>query len=74
VRLRVEKGRVTHWLNGVEVVSYALGSTDWEALVAGSKFKSMPEYGRAGRGRIALQDHGDRVWYRNVRIRRFDSD
>lgn len=74
VRLRVEGGRVTHWLNGVELLSYELGSEDWKARVAGSKFASMPEYGRSGRGRIALQDHGDRVWYRNLRILRLDPE
>jgi len=72
-RLRIEEGHVTHWLNGVELVSYTLGSPEWEARVAGSKFASMPEYGRAGHGRIALQDHGDRVWYRNVRVRRLEA-
>jgi cytochrome c len=71
-RIRVEKGRVTHWLNGVELLSYELGSPEWMARVAGSKFASMPGYGRAQRGRIALQDHGDPVWYRNIRIKRLD--
>jgi hypothetical protein len=60
---------VEHWLNGVKVVEYQLQSPDWEAKVAASKFKQWPEYGRAQKGFIALQDHGDRVAYRSIRIR-----
>jgi hypothetical protein len=69
VVLRVQDGRVEHWLNGVKVVEYELGSADWERRVAASKFTEWPRYGRTGRGHIALQDHGDWVAYRNIRIR-----
>lgn len=62
-------GHVEHWLNGVKVVEYELGSPEWQKLVAASKFKAWPEYGRVKKGRIVLQDHGDRVWYRNVKVR-----
>jgi hypothetical protein len=68
-RLLVDGDQVEHWLNGVKIVEYTLGSPEWEALVAGSKFAEMPAYGEARRGHIALQDHGDRVWYRDIRIR-----
>jgi hypothetical protein len=67
--VRVEGNRVEHWLNGSKVVEYELGSAAWEELVRQSKFASMPAYGRAEKGRIALQDHGDRVEYRNVKVR-----
>jgi hypothetical protein len=69
VRLVVNGNHVEHWLNGVKVVEYELLSPDWEARVAGSKFSQWKGYGRAPAGHIALQDHGDRVEYRNIRIR-----
>ncbi len=69
VRLTVDGAGVEHWLNGVKIVEYTLGSPEWNALVGASKFASMPAYGGARRGHIALQDHGDRVWYRDIRIR-----
>lgn len=65
----VNNGRVQHWLNGKKVVEYQLGSPEWEAMVKGSKFASMPGYGRVKKGHIALQDHGDKVWYKNIKIR-----
>jgi len=71
VRIVVRGTHVEHWLNGVEVAVYELGSPEWEARVAGSKFRKWPGYGRAAAGHIALQDHGDRVAYRNIRIRTF---
>lgn len=67
-RLIVRNGHVEHWLNGYRVVSYELGSQDWESVIAASKFKDMPNYGRSTRGRIVLQNHGDPVWFRSVRI------
>jgi hypothetical protein len=69
VRLVVNGAKVEHWLNGVKVVEYELWSPAWESLVKGSKFATMPAYGRAKRGRIALQDHGDPVWFKDIRIR-----
>jgi hypothetical protein len=69
VRLLVDGAHVEHWLNGVKVVEYELWSPDWEAKVKASKFAAWPGYGRAQRGYIGLQDHGDRVAFRNIRIR-----
>ena len=69
VRIVVSGSAVEHWMNGAHIVSYELGSPEWEELVAGSKFVEWPAYGRAGRGHIGLQDHGNRVWFRNIKIR-----
>jgi hypothetical protein len=69
VRLVVNGTHVEHWLNGKQVVAYELGSADWETRRKASKFANAEMYGRAARGHIALQDHGDRVYFRNVRIR-----
>jgi hypothetical protein len=68
-RLLVAGSHVEHWLNGTKVVEYELGSPDWESRVKASKFAQWPGYGRAARGHIALQDHGDAVSFRNIRIR-----
>lgn len=69
VRLVVAGNHVEHWLNGQKIVEYELGSEDWKQRVANSKFIEWPAYGQAARGHIGLQDHGDWVAYRNIRIR-----
>jgi hypothetical protein len=72
-RIVARGSHVEHWLNGVKVVEYELWSDDWLKRVQASKFKDLPNYARAKRGRIALQDHGDRVAYRNFKIREIKS-
>jgi hypothetical protein len=72
-RIRIEGDHVQYWLNGVETADYVIGSDDWNARVAGSKFTHMPMYGTKSKGHIGLQDHGDRVSFRNIRIRRLDA-
>jgi hypothetical protein len=69
VRIVADSAHVEHWLNGEKIVEYEQWSDEWQRLVDESKFIDMPGYGQYHRGHIALQDHGDRVWYRNVRIR-----
>ena len=68
-RLVVRGPNVEHWLNGVKVVEYELWSDDWKARVAASKFAAWPAYGWNDRGHIGLQDHGDTVSFRHMRIR-----
>jgi hypothetical protein len=69
VRIVVRGSHVEHWLNGQQVVRYELGSADWNDRVANSKFKEWPAYGTAPEGVIGLQDHGDRVAYRNIKLK-----
>ncbi len=69
IRVRVDGNQVTHWLNDIEVVSYELGSAAWQAKVAASKFSAWPAYGTLAQGHIGLQDHGDRVAFRNIKLR-----
>ncbi|MBX3132033.1 MAG: DUF1080 domain-containing protein [Gemmatimonadaceae bacterium] len=60
---------VEHWLNGVKLLEYVAGSPEWQRLVADSKFNAWPSYGKARRGHIGLQDHGDVVSFRRMRVR-----
>lgn len=68
-RIVVNGNQVEHWLNGKKVVSYKLGSDEWKQKVAGSKFNEWKKFGTMAKGRIDLQDHGDEVAYRNIKVR-----
>ncbi len=68
-RIVVNGKHVEHWLNGEKVVEYELGSENWQLRVDTSKWSDYPDYGKAEEGHIALQDHGNKVWFRNVKIR-----
>jgi hypothetical protein len=61
---------VEHWLNGSRVLSYELDSPALRKLILDSKFKDVARFGKLNKGHILLQDHGNQVWYRNVKIRR----
>lgn len=61
--------RIEHWLNGYRVVTYERGTPVYDALVARSKYAKWESFGMAKAGHILLQDHGDRVSYRSIRIR-----
>jgi hypothetical protein len=62
----------TVWMNGKKYYDFELGSADWDARVAKSKFKDMPGFGKQAKGYITLQNHGDEVEYRNIKIRVID--
>ena len=68
-RLIVTQGKVQHWLNGMEVARYEIGSPEFKALVAASKFQRWPVFATGRSGGIALQNHGDEVGFRNIKIR-----
>jgi hypothetical protein len=70
VKIMVYKGTVVHWMNGENVLEYHLWTDKWKEMVANSKFASWPEFiDTAEEGYIGLQDHGDDVWFRNIKIR-----
>ena len=68
-RIVVNGDHVEHWLNGVKVVEYSAASEAFKAGWAKSKFKKDESFARPARGYIDLQDHGDEVWFRNIKIR-----
>jgi alpha-3'-ketoglucosidase len=70
IKIMVYKGTVVHWMNGENVLEYHLWTDDWKAMVLNSKFKDYPDFlDLATEGYIGLQDHGDDVWFRNIKIR-----
>lgn len=68
-RMLVQGPKVELWLNGVKTASFDTSSDDWKARIAKSKFKDMPAFATLDRGVIALQDHGDEVAFRNIKVR-----
>ena len=72
VRLEVRGQRVVHALNKTLLFEFERWTPEWEALVEASKFSNMPGYGRSAVGHLSLQDHGDPVWFRNIKILELD--
>ncbi len=71
-KIKVVGNKITHYLNKVKVVEAEIGSDDWKAKMADSKFKDWEKFAKNTKGHIAFQDHGDEVWYRKIRIKRLD--
>lgn len=69
-RIVCNRGLLQQYLNGVKVVETRYDDANWKTMIAGSKFKNMPAFGLNMKGRIALQDHGNPVWFRNIKIKK----
>ncbi|MBO0934233.1 3-keto-disaccharide hydrolase [Fibrella aquatilis] len=68
-RLVINKGKAEQYLNGKKIAEYPTSGPEWDAMVANSKFKGWEGFGKFATGKIALQDHSNPVWFRNIRIR-----
>jgi len=69
-RIKSKDGKVEFWLNGYKVVNFEMHTDEWKEMVANSKFVDMPDFGTMTEGHISLQDHGDNVWFKNIKIRK----
>lgn len=68
-RIRLQNGVLQHWLNGVKVVECRTDGDEWKQKIAASKFHEYADFGMAAKGHIALQNYGNDVWFRNIRVR-----
>ena len=64
-----DNNHVEHWLNGEKIVEFEAWSDDWNQKKTTGKWKDFPDYGQAKTGFIALQDHGNKAYYRNIKIK-----
>ena len=69
VRIRMQDKHLQVWQNGISTLSIVIGSTTWNTLVANSKFATWSNFAAAEQGHIGLQDHGDKVWFKNIKIK-----
>lgn len=69
VRLIINNGKAEHYINGKKIVEYPIRGPQWDKMVSESKFKTWEAFAKYPVGHIALQDHGNKVWFRNIRIR-----
>ena len=73
-RIVLRGKKIEHYLNGEKTAEVEIDSPDWQERLSKSKFATWPRFAKESEGHIALQDHGDPVWYRNIRIRRLGED
>ena len=72
-RITVVGNRVTYYLNLKKVLETEIGSPEWNEQLGKSKFKDWDKFAKNRGGHIAFQDHGNEVWFRNIRIKRLDN-
>lgn len=65
----VDGPHVTHYLNGNKVVEYEMWTDEWTDLVNSGKWDDYPDYGLSKKGHLGLQDHGNKIWFRNIKIK-----
>lgn len=68
-KILFNKGHVEHWLNGDKIVEFTAWDSKWEHEKNTGKWKDYPDYGSAKKGRIALQDHGNKAYFKNIIIK-----
>ena len=68
-RILARGPKIEMWLNGTRTASIDLSSNEGRKLIANSKFRDWPHFAKSPKGSIVLQDHGDPVWFRNLKIR-----
>jgi|SaaInlStandDraft_1057018.scaffolds.fasta_scaffold110179_1 hypothetical protein len=68
VRIVVKGSSYQFFLNGMQTAAFDVDSAEWKALIAKSKFNKMPHFGTKKKGFVCLQDHNDKVWYRNIKV------
>jgi hypothetical protein len=73
-RIVVHGAKIEHWLNGVKIVEADTSSDDWRRRIAESKFHDVAGFAQNAKGRIELQDHGSKIWFRNIILQPLDSN
>lgn len=68
-RIVFDKGHVIYYLNGKKVVEFTAWTDEWNEKVQKGKWKNYPAYGKAKTGFVGLQDHGSKIWFRNIKIK-----
>lgn len=68
-RIVVKDSLVQHYLNGEKIIEFKQWTKDWYKRKAEGKWKDYPDYGRFKSGKIGLQDHGNKIWFRNIKIK-----